>query len=152
MLLLLLLILPLPVPLFVIPKGSAVVVVVVVVVAVAVVVVVAVVVAVAVACPFVCHPAGICCCCLPWSPFAKERVIEPSLTVSPPIHPKNRHFDRSDSQFHRESRSGEIPAFRCCFFVISKEESALAFLQRHPPETINLRFPQQNRVSSPQTT
>jgi len=52
----------------------------------------------AVACPFVCHPAGICgccCCCLLPLPV----LFRP---------PKNRHFDRSSSQSHRELRSGEI--------------------------------------------
>jgi hypothetical protein len=49
--------------------------------------------------PFCCHPAGICFCfCL----FSLRKT------------PKNRHLDRSDSQFYRESRSGETPAFRSC--------------------------------------
>ncbi len=32
--------------------------------------------------------------------------------------PQNRHLDRSDSQLHRESRSGETPAFRFLAFVL----------------------------------
>lgn len=31
-------------------------------------------------------------------------------------HQEPRHFDRSASQFYREVRSGEIPAFGCCLF------------------------------------